>query len=70
MREEVAAAGSQQVHLLADIILQFVKACFGSAHLGLNLRHKGRKMYQMKYQDSIMYPTGLSSENGNTGDQV
>ena len=37
MREEVAAAGSQQVDLLADIILQFVEACFGSAHLGLNL---------------------------------
>lgn len=38
MGEQVAATGSQQVHLLANVILQFVEACFGCAHLSLNLR--------------------------------
>lgn len=39
VRQEVAAASSQQVHFLADVVLQFVEACFGRAHLGLNLRY-------------------------------
>lgn len=38
VRQEVAAAGPQQVHLLADVVLQLVKAGFGRAHLSLNLR--------------------------------
>lgn len=37
MRQEVAAAGPQQVHFLADVILQLVKAGFGGTHLSLNL---------------------------------
>lgn len=40
MRQEVAAAGPQQVHFLADVILQLVKVGFGGTHLSLNLRYK------------------------------
>lgn len=40
MRQEVAAAGPQQVHFLADVILQLVKAGFGGTHLSLNLRKR------------------------------
>ena len=37
MREEVTAAGPQQVHLLAHVVLQFVEAGLGGPHLGLDL---------------------------------
>lgn len=38
--EEVAATGSQQVHLLTHVVPQLVKAGFGGSHLSLDLRHK------------------------------
>lgn len=44
MREEVAAAGTQQVYFLTDVVFQFVKARFRCAHLGLNLRRSKTKV--------------------------
>lgn len=46
VRQEVAAAGAQQVYLLADVALQFVKAALCRSHLSLNLRHSKQTLRQ------------------------
>lgn len=44
VRQEVAAAGAEQVHLLADVVLQFVEAALCRTHLSLNLRHSSQTL--------------------------